>query len=79
MCEDYPCCGHDVCPEFDASGRLKCVCGATLPLDSRYSICDTCMNSESDLHYLEEYLEENDEEARVLADQIRKGHHIRSW
>lgn len=47
-CEDFPCCGHEMgcCPDYDESGRqlnMKCVCGATVPLNSRYSICRGCM------------------------------------
>lgn len=49
MCEDFPCCGHErgCCPDFDGSGKqlnMKCVCGKTLPVDARYSICESCMN-----------------------------------
>lgn len=48
-CEDFPCCGHEhgCCPDFDESGRqlnMICVCGAVLPINSRYSICDACMD-----------------------------------
>lgn len=47
-CEDYPCCGHEpgCCPDFDENGKqlnMKCTCGATVPLGSRYSICRTCL------------------------------------
>ena len=47
-CEDFPCCGHELgcCPDFDESGRqlnMVCTCGAKLPLTSRYSICEGCM------------------------------------
>jgi hypothetical protein len=47
-CEDWPCCGHEAgcCPDFDESGKqlnMKCTCGATVPLGSRYSICEACM------------------------------------
>lgn len=47
-CEDFPCCGHErgCCPDFDESGKqlnMKCVCGATLPINNRYSVCDTCL------------------------------------
>lgn len=50
MCEDFPCCGHEqgCCPDYDASGKqlnMKCVCGATLPINSRSSICDACMHA----------------------------------
>ena len=49
MCEDFPCCGHEqgCCPDFDESGKqlnMKCVCGATLPVDNRSSLCDTCLH-----------------------------------
>lgn len=52
-CEDFPCCGHEAgcCPDFDEAGNqlnMKCVCGATLPINSRYSICDSCMDDASD-------------------------------
>jgi hypothetical protein len=48
-CEDFPCCGHEpgCCPDRDESGRqinMKCTCGATVPLGSRYSICNGCMS-----------------------------------
>lgn len=65
-CEDFPCCGHEngCCPDFDGSGRqlnMRCTCGATLPVNARYSICDSCMRSPSDPYdepfgYDEEYL-----------------------
>ena len=48
-CEDFPCCGHEMgcCPDFDPNtGRqlnMKCVCGATVPLSSRSSICQGCL------------------------------------
>ena len=49
-CEDFPCCGHEpgCCPDFDESGRqlnMVCTCGAKLPINSRYSICDSCLNT----------------------------------
>jgi hypothetical protein len=52
-CEDYPCCGHEsgCCPDFDEDGKqinMKCTCGATVPLRSRFSICSDCMNRGSD-------------------------------
>ena len=52
-CEDFPCCGHEAgcCPDFDESGNqlnMICTCGAKLPVDNRYSICDSCMRSEDD-------------------------------
>lgn len=59
-CEDFPCCGHEpgCCPDYDESGRqlnMKCVCGATLPIGNRYSICDDCMASELDDPFIDDY------------------------
>jgi hypothetical protein len=47
-CEDFPCCGHELgcCPDYDENGNqldMKCTCGASVPLTSRYSICEGCM------------------------------------
>lgn len=47
-CEDWPCCGHEAgcCPDYSDTGEqlnMKCVCGATLPLDNGCSICDACL------------------------------------
>ena len=52
-CEDFPCCGHEYgcCPDYDESGRqlnMKCICGAVLPVDAPYSICDSCLKSDDD-------------------------------
>lgn len=50
-CEDYPCCGHELgcCPDYDPDTgeqlNMKCTCGATVPIDSPYSICKSCLNS----------------------------------
>lgn len=48
-CEDFPCCGHEAgcCPDYDESGKqinMICTCGAKLPINNRYSICDSCLN-----------------------------------
>jgi len=50
-CEDWPCCGHEsgCCPDFDESGQqlnMKCVCGATVPLSSHSSLCQSCLSSD---------------------------------
>jgi hypothetical protein len=51
-CEDFPCCGHEMglCPDYDPiTGEqlnMKCVCGATVPLTSRYSLCAGCLASD---------------------------------
>ena len=52
-CEDWPCCGHEAgcCPDFDEAGKqlnMVCTCGAKLPLDSRFSICASCMQAENE-------------------------------
>lgn len=52
-CEDHPACGHEpgCCPDFDENGKqlnMICICGAKLPIDNRYSICDSCMRSPED-------------------------------
>ena len=50
-CEDFPCCGHEsgCCPDYDPdTGKqlnMRCVCGAEVPLASRYSICAGCMSA----------------------------------
>lgn len=52
-CEDFPCCGHEAgcCPDFDKSGKqlnMVCICGAKLPINNRYSICNTCLRRGSE-------------------------------
>ena len=54
-CEDYPCCGHELgcCPDYSESGQqlnMKCTCGASVPLNSRYSICEGCMERRQAIH-----------------------------
>jgi hypothetical protein len=52
-CEEWPCCGHEAgcCPDYDPeTGRqlnMKCTCGATVPLTSKVSICQGCLNGPS--------------------------------
>lgn len=49
-CEDYPACQHEpgCCPDYDPeTGRqlnMRCTCGATVPIDSPWSICEGCMH-----------------------------------
>lgn len=55
-CEDWPCCGHELgcCPDFDENGQqlnMKCVCGATVPLGSGSSLCQTCLMVSEDEDY----------------------------
>lgn len=53
-CEDFPCCGHEngCCPDYDAETgeqlNMVCVCGKRLPVTAPYSICNACMNRNSD-------------------------------
>lgn len=45
-CEDFPCCGHDICPDYDETGKqvnMRCTCGAVVPLGSRSSLCAGCL------------------------------------
>ena len=48
-CEDFPCCGHELgcCPDRDPETgeqvNMKCTCGAVLPLNNPYSICNGCL------------------------------------
>jgi hypothetical protein len=39
------------CPDFDDDGHqmnMKCVCGATVPLSSRSSLCRSCLADPDD-------------------------------
>lgn len=53
-CEDFPCCGHELgcCPDYDEeTGRqlnMVCTCGAKLPINNKYSICNTCLRDPDD-------------------------------
>lgn len=64
-CEDFPCCGHEYgcCPDY-RNGRqinMRCTCGAKVPLNSRSSLCESCLNApEGDEEY---YDDEEEEEA----------------
>lgn len=47
-CEDFPACGHEpgCCPDRDERGRqtnMRCDCGASVPLTSRWSLCRGCI------------------------------------
>lgn len=63
-CEDFPCCGHELgcCPDYDENGKqlnMICVCGAKLPVNNRFSICNGCMSSgDNDSGNEENYWEE---------------------
>lgn len=65
MCEDFPCCGHELgcCPDFDENGRqlnMVCVCGAKLPVNNPYSICNGCLRRGMEDEY--EYFFDEDED-----------------
>jgi hypothetical protein len=65
-CEDFPCCGHEsgCCPDYDTdTGKqlnMVCVCGAKLPLTSKYSICSGCMRDPDDPYDGPDYDEYDD-------------------
>lgn len=68
-CEDFPCCGHEpgCCPDRDPETgeqlNMKCTCGATVPLGSRFSICEDCLRRGSDDegdHYYYGHYDEDD-------------------
>jgi len=47
-CEDYPACGHDICPAYWSTGQqaeMRCVCGASVPIGSRSSLCRSCLTA----------------------------------
>jgi hypothetical protein len=74
MCEDFPCCGHEMgcCPRFDDAGRqldMVCTCGARLPVNNRYSICDGCLRQgmEEDGCY-DEYEDDCDDDEDEVCD-----------
>lgn len=63
MCEDFPCCGHDICPSYSPSGEqldMKCTCGASVPLGSRSSLCPSCLDDIPE--YLDSYYEYPEED-----------------
>ena len=48
-CEDFPCCGHEpgCCPRYSDSGEqmdMVCTCGTRLPVTSRFSMCQACLD-----------------------------------
>lgn len=73
MCEDYPCCGHDICPDQDASGRqtnMRCTCGAKVPLTSRSSLCRPCLTIQLREDQFQDDLQEyNRNEANDYTDE----------
>ena len=56
-CEDWPACGHEAgcCPAFDSdTGEqldMKCVCGVSVSLTSRSSLCASCLKSDDEEYY----------------------------
>jgi len=53
-CEDFPCCGHDICPDYDAETgaqlNMRCTCGAAVPLGGS-SLCGPCLAFDPDDPY----------------------------
>lgn len=69
-CEDFPCCGHEAgcCPDLYESGKqlnMVCICGAKLPINNRYSICNTCLRrgSEEDGEMMDRDMHDFDDDA----------------
>jgi hypothetical protein len=78
-CEDFPCCGHEpgCCPDFDESGRqlnMRCTCGAVLPINNRYSICDSCLREGDDECFDEDFDDDDDEFDRDVDDSMDGDH-----
>jgi hypothetical protein len=44
---------------------MKCTCGAVLPVNNRYSICDACLNSNEDGDYQDDYYDDYYDEPDV--------------
>jgi len=86
-CEDFPCCGHELgcCPDFDDSGKqlnMKCVCGATVPLSSRSSLCEGCLSQNDDDPYGDEnrfYDDEEDEEDEYADEYDGQPDEAQEW
>lgn len=70
MCEDFPCCGHEMgcCPTFVNGVQMDmvCTCGARLPVTNRFSICDGCIqrgiDDEYEVEFADRYWEEDEED-----------------
>jgi hypothetical protein len=58
-CEDFPHCGHDICPPFwSHTGEqvaIACICGDYVPLHSTSSICDRCMRGDTQFDEYDEF------------------------
>jgi hypothetical protein len=48
-CEEWPACGHEegCCPDHDPrTGKqlnMRCTCGAPVPINARWSLCEGCL------------------------------------
>jgi|2_EtaG_2_1085320.scaffolds.fasta_scaffold00029_69 hypothetical protein len=83
QCEDWPCCGHErgLCPDFDESGQqlnMKCICGATVSINSRSSLCVSCLRNGDDDYERWGFQDEQEDEieaedARSYSDIHRDG------
>jgi hypothetical protein len=64
-CEDFPACGHDICPP-NVDGvqiAMVCVCGKFLPIGRSSSLCDACLRDPDDpARYDRDPYEDEDEE-----------------
>lgn len=81
-CEDFPCCGHELgcCPDYSDDGsqiNMRCTCGAVLPIDNRYSICDGCMRDANDEVYA--MYDEVDDEAYDDEEEYHQQEDFGDW
>lgn len=78
-CEDFPCCGHErgCCPDFDECGNqlnMRCTCGAVLPINARFSICDSCMNRDEENDFGSDYHPGYDDDIEDFDDSMDGDH-----
>jgi hypothetical protein len=61
-CEDFPCCGHDLCPDYIDGKQVNmvCICGKKLPLTNPSSLCNACLVDADDDDDDDDDWEEND-------------------
>ena len=72
-CEDFPCCGHEpgCCPDYENGEQvnMRCTCGAVLPIDNRFSICDSCMDAAGDEEFFDTQFEDEEFDDTMDGDE----------
>lgn len=66
-CEDFPCCGHDICPPREESSNVQlamsCTCGRLVPRNASSSLCENCLGGvRREAYYGEDFEDEPDDE-----------------